>query len=92
LSTHAKQTDMPEQAWALPTILNHAGVNFLHIGANSVSKPDPELDKIPMLSWWEGPDGSRILLGFSKEGFGIPAESRSSGCTPLPAAPPVALS
>ena len=67
LPTHAKQTDMPEQAWALPTILSHAGVNFLHIGANSGSKPDSEWDKIPTLSLWEGPDGSRILLGFSKE-------------------------
>ena len=67
LPTHAKQTDMPEQAWALPTILSHAGVNFLHIGANSGSKPDSELDKIPTLSLWEGPDGSRILLGFSRE-------------------------
>ena len=65
LPTEAKQTDMPEQAWALPTILAHAGIKFLHIGANSGSKPDLEWNKIPTLCWWEGPDGSRILLGTS---------------------------
>ena len=67
LPAEAKQTDMPEQAWALPTILAHAGVKFLHLGANSGSKPDSEMKKIPTLCWWEGPDGSRVLLGASPE-------------------------
>jgi len=66
LPTDAKQTDMPEQAWVLPTLLAHAGVKFLHIGANAGSKPSAELDKIPALSWWEGADGSRVLLGYSR--------------------------
>ncbi|HEX7261029.1 MAG TPA: hypothetical protein VF258_04385, partial [Luteolibacter sp.] len=67
----AKQTDMPEQAWVLPTLLKHSGVDFLHIGANDGSKPTSELQKIPTLSWWEGADGSRVLLGYSpKYGWG----------------------
>ncbi len=65
LPREAKQTDMPEQAWVLPTLLKHSGVEFLHIGANDGSKPHSELNKIPTLSWWEGADGSRVLLGYS---------------------------
>jgi alpha-mannosidase len=61
----AKQTDMPEQAWVLPTLLKHAGVDFLHIGSNDGSKTPAQLNNIPTLSWWEGADGSRVLLGYS---------------------------
>ena len=65
LSTEAKQTDMPEQAWVLPTLLANAGVKFIHIGSNDASKPPAEWVKIPTLCWWEGADGSRVLLGYS---------------------------
>jgi alpha-mannosidase len=67
LPIEAKQTDMPEQAWAMPTLLAHAGIKYLHIGANSGSKPHSETAKIPTLCWWEGPDGSRVLLGMSDD-------------------------
>ncbi|MEI7912408.1 MAG: hypothetical protein WCK77_22475 [Verrucomicrobiota bacterium] len=67
LPTDAKQTDMPEQAWILPSLLKNAGVDFVHIGANGGSKPMSELTKIPPLSWWEGADGSRVLLGYSSQ-------------------------
>jgi hypothetical protein len=67
LPADAKQTDMPEQAWVLPTLLAKAGVKFLHIGSNAGSKPAEEFAKIPPLSWWEGPDGSRVLLGYSPQ-------------------------
>jgi len=61
---HAKQTDVPDQGWALPTVLAQAGVKFLHIGINQGCKQNADLAKIPPLCWWEGPDGSRILLGY----------------------------
>ena len=61
---HAKQTDVPEQGWGLATVLANAGVKFLHIGINQGCKQDADLAKIPPLCWWEGPDGSRILLGY----------------------------
>lgn len=67
MPTEAKQTDMPDQAWVLPTLLKNAGIKFLHIGANPGSKPTAELSKIPTLCWWEGPDGSRVLLGYSPQ-------------------------
>ena len=69
LPRYVKQTDVPDQAWALPTVLANAGVKFLHIGINPGCKQMSLLDKIPVLSWWEGPDGSRVLLGFSP-GYG----------------------
>ena len=69
LPRYVKQTDVPDQAWALPTVLAHAGVKFLHMGINPGCKQKEFLDKLPVLSWWEGPDGSRVLLGFSS-GYG----------------------
>ncbi len=57
LPCDAKMTDVPSHAWALPTILARAGVTFLHLGCNRLSTP-PD---VPVLFWWEGPDGSRVL-------------------------------
>ena len=67
LSRYAKQTDVPEHSWVMPTLLANAGVKFLHLGINGCSKPKSVVEKIPPLCWWEGPDGSRVLLGFSPE-------------------------
>ena len=69
LPRYVKQTDVPDQAWALPTVLANAGVKFLHMGINPGCKQMSLLGKLPVLSWWEGPDGSRVLLGFSP-GYG----------------------
>ena len=57
----AKMTDVPEHTWVLPTLLKHAGVNFLHVGCNDGSMPM----QVPSLFWWEGPDGSRLLTFYS---------------------------
>ena len=59
LPRYVKQTDVPDQAWALPTVLASAGVKFLHMGINPGCKQKELLDKLPVLSWWEGPDGGR---------------------------------
>lgn len=61
----AKMTDVPSHSWVLPTLLKHAGVEFLHIGGNSAC-PGPS---VPPLFWWEGPDGSRLLT-MSNVGYG----------------------
>jgi hypothetical protein len=63
LPRDAKMTDVPAHTWILPTILKHAGVDFMHIGCNGGSSP-PEL---PPLFWWEGPDGSRVLTMYSRD-------------------------
>ena len=58
LSRDAKLTDVPSHSHILPTLLKNAGIDFLHIGCNPGStSPD-----IPVLSFWEGKDGKRILL------------------------------
>ena len=59
----AKMTDVPEHTWVLPTLLKHAGVDFLHVGCNGGSYPM----QVPPLFWWEGPDGSRLLTSYSPE-------------------------
>jgi len=57
LPTAAKMTDVMSHTWVTATLLAHAGVKFFHIGCNEgCSRPD-----VPLLYWWEGPDGSRVL-------------------------------
>jgi alpha-mannosidase len=61
LPTGAKMTDVPSYSKFTPTLLKNAGVKFLHLGCNPASPP-PEL---PLMFWWEGPDGSRLLTMYS---------------------------
>lgn len=62
----AKMTDVPGHTWFIPSLLNAAGVKFLHLGCNAGSTP-PD---VPPLFWWEGPDGSRVLTMYAKGGYG----------------------
>ena len=58
-------TDVPCHSWLLPTVLKNAGVDFLHIGCNPINeKPD-----LPLLYYWQGPDGSKLLTMHS-QGYG----------------------
>lgn len=66
LPRDAKMTDVPCHSWIMPTLLRHSGVEFLHLGCNAGSS-SPE---VPMLFWWEGPDGSRLLTMYIAEGYG----------------------
>jgi hypothetical protein len=66
LPRDSKMTDVPCHTWALPTLLVHAGVGFLHLGCNAGSSSPA----VPMLFWWEGPDGSRLLTMYSASGYG----------------------
>jgi alpha-mannosidase len=57
LPTAAKMTDVTSHTHVTATILAQAGVKFFHMGCNEgCSRPD-----VPLLYWWEGPDGSRVL-------------------------------
>lgn len=62
----AKMTDVPGHSRYLPTLLSAAGIKFLHLGCNPASTP-PD---VPILFWWEGPDGSRVLTMYMKDGYG----------------------
>ena len=66
LPRDAKMTDVPCHSWILPTLLRHAGVEFLHLGCNPASSSP----RLPLLFWWEGPDGSRLLTMYSAGDYG----------------------
>jgi alpha-mannosidase len=66
LPRDAKMTDVPSHSWILPTLLRHAGVDFLHLGCNPASSSP----QVPPLFLWEGPDGSRLLTLYSAAGYG----------------------
>ncbi|MBX3256453.1 MAG: hypothetical protein KF862_20115 [Chitinophagaceae bacterium] len=61
LPVAAKMTDVPSHSWVLPTLLHHAGIEFLHIGVN----PASQYPRVPQLFWWQGADGSKILCGYT---------------------------
>jgi hypothetical protein len=66
LPRDAKMTDVPSHSWVWPTLLRHAGVEFLHLGCNPASRSP----RVPTLFWWEGPDGSRVLTMYSAQEYG----------------------
>ena len=66
LPRDAKMTDVPCHSWFLPTLLHHAGVEFLHLGCNPASRSP----QVPLLFWWEGPDQSRLLTMYSAGSYG----------------------
>ncbi len=66
LPRDAKMTDVPSHCWVLPTLLKHAGVEFLHLGCN----PGSSSPRLPPLFWWEGADGSRVLTMYSGRDYG----------------------
>ncbi len=72
LSVSAKMSDVPGGSWILPTLFNHAGIKFYHMGGPVVNR---ELG-LPSIFWWEGPDGSRVLTLYNN----------SYGTDPLPPA------
>jgi alpha-mannosidase len=68
LPRSAKMTDVPEHGWVLPTVLARGGIRFLQIGCNSAC----QYPRFPRLFWWEGPDGSRVLVNYTVDyGSGI---------------------
>jgi alpha-mannosidase len=65
LSTGAKMSDVPGQSWIFPTLFTHAGIKFYHMGGPLVNKTLG----LPPIFWWEGPDGSRLLVLYNN-GYG----------------------
>ena len=63
LPRDGKMTDVPEHTWMMATLLKQAGIDFMMIGCNGGSAPL----KVPLLYWWQGPDGSRVLTFYSPE-------------------------
>lgn len=68
-----KMTDVPSHSWITPTLLEHAGIRFLHLGCN----PASQYPRVPQLFWWQGADGSRVLCGYTHDygsGLNPPAD------------------
>ncbi len=66
LPRDAKMTDVPSHSWFLPTLLTNAGVSFLHLGCN----PASQSPVLPLLFWWQGPDGSRLMTMYYEKYYG----------------------
>ncbi len=62
----AKLTDVPSHSRILPTVLKNAGIDFLHLGCN----PGSASPEVPVLFWWQGPDGKRVLTFYWAEYYG----------------------
>jgi alpha-mannosidase len=69
-ATAAKMTDVPGHTRMLPSLLNQAGVKFLHLGCNPFSTP-PE---VPRIFRWEGPDGRQVVTFYNKGDYGSSLE------------------
>jgi len=69
MSRSGKMTDVPSHSWILPTLLKNAGIDFLHIGVN----PTNERPDVPLLYYWQGPDGSKLLT-MHTQGYGSDCE------------------
>ena len=61
-----KMTDVPGHGLMLPELLSRSGIRFLHLGCNQFATP-PD---VPLLFFWQSPQGGRVLTMYSKGGYG----------------------
>jgi len=73
-------TDVPSYSWAYASILAAAGLKYFAAAANADRGPTLMLGDLHRRSpfWWQGPDGSRVLMWYSRHyhqigsQFGLP--------------------
>ena len=71
---------MPSYTWSYASILSAAGIKYFSAAANADRGPTLMLGDLHRRSpfWWEGPDGSRVLLWYARHyhqigsQFGLP--------------------
>ncbi|MGC2163507.1 MAG: polysaccharide lyase family protein [Silvibacterium sp.] len=65
---YANITDVPSYSWSYASVLSAAGIHYLAGGSNNYRAPVLLQGRLnensPM--WWEGPDGSKVLLWYSR--------------------------
>ncbi|HEX8338536.1 MAG TPA: glycoside hydrolase family 38 C-terminal domain-containing protein, partial [Pyrinomonadaceae bacterium] len=79
-SDYVNITDVPSYTWSYASILSAAGVKYFSAAANADRGPTLMLGDLHRRSpfWWEGPDGSRVLLWYARHyhqigsQFGLP--------------------
>ena len=77
---YANITDVPSYSWSYASIMAAAGLKYFAAAANEDRGPTLLLSDLHLRSpfWWEGPDGSRILMWYARHyhqirsEFGIP--------------------
>ena len=55
-------TDTPGYTWAVPMVLRGSGIRYLSVGTNDIWIPFHSKTDLPPLFYWQGPDGSEVLL------------------------------
>src|SRR5690606_36566859 len=66
LAIDAKMSDVPSHSWILPTLLTHSGMKFRYTGSN----PAPRTPDVPVLFWWKGPDGAKLMTMYWEKNYG----------------------
>ncbi len=82
---YANITDVPSYSWSYASILAAAGLKYFVAASNNHDAPILLLGRLHEKSpfWWEGPDGGRILMWYSRHYsqagslFGMPPQIES---------------
>jgi hypothetical protein len=79
---YANITDVPSYTWSYASVLHQLGVKYFSAASNNDRAPvllyGRWNEKSPF--WWQGPDGSRILMSYARQYFqlsfvcGVPAQ------------------
>ena len=88
---YANATDVPSYTWSYASILAASGIKYFAAAANADRGPILMLGDLHRRSpfWWEGPDGSRVLMWYARHyhqigsEFGLPTQI-ASGYEGLP--------
>ncbi|MGH9401077.1 MAG: polysaccharide lyase family protein [Terriglobia bacterium] len=64
-------TDVPSYTWSYPSILHALGIRYFAAASNNDRAPILIWGKWNTKSpfWWQGPDGSRVLMSYSRQYF-----------------------
>jgi alpha-mannosidase len=66
-------TDVPSYTWSYPSILHALGIRYFAAASNNDRGPILLWGKWNTQSpfWWEGPDGSKVLMSYSRQYFQV---------------------
>jgi hypothetical protein len=69
-------TDVPSYTWSYASLLSAAGLKYFSAAANADRGPTLMLGDLHRRSpfWWEGPDGSRVLVWYARHYHQIGSE------------------
>ncbi|HEX8922761.1 MAG TPA: polysaccharide lyase family protein, partial [Pyrinomonadaceae bacterium] len=73
---YVNSTDVPSYSWAYASIIAAAGLKYFAAAANADRGPTLMLGNLHRQSpfWWEGPDGSRVLMWYARHYHQIRSE------------------